>query len=206
MPGPHLLELPPQSGVAFTLAKGLSLMVVTLDGAQVADIAAYSAADVRERFSPGRTIDYAESISLTTGSILYSNRSTPMLEITRDDVGKHDCLLSPCSERMFELLRGQRQHPSCHANLSAALAQYGIGPDDVQSTFNAFMNVNLDSSGRLTIAPPLAKHDQCIVLKAQCDVVIGLAACSSEASNGGICKRIGYVVSASQEGDPSVPS
>ena len=65
-----------------------------------------------EWLSSGRTIDYANTIYLTTGNILYSNRSRPMWTIVEDTVGRHDFLLTPCSLEMFRILYQDQRTPS----------------------------------------------------------------------------------------------
>jgi uncharacterized protein len=70
-------KIEPRSGVAFELAAGAQLKVIDPQGQQVADLLAINKADVREILSSGRTIDYAETLFLTTGNVLYSNRSRP---------------------------------------------------------------------------------------------------------------------------------
>src|SRR5688500_16213549 len=90
--------IPPRSGVAFELEAGDELTVIDPEGGQVADLLAVSREDIREMISSGRTLDYAERIYLTTHDKLYSNRSNVMLEIVEDTVGRHDFLLTPCSE------------------------------------------------------------------------------------------------------------
>jgi hypothetical protein len=58
------------------------------------------------------------SIYLTTGHVLFSNRSRPLLTITADTVGRHDFLFTPCSPEMFRVLyRVNGHHPSCFENL-----------------------------------------------------------------------------------------
>ncbi|MFZ8281189.1 DUF1989 domain-containing protein, partial [Staphylococcus aureus] len=84
------IEIPERSGTAFRLAKGDTLTVIDPRGRQVADLLAFNASDLDEVISSGRTLDYAETIYLTTGHTLYSNRSQPMLEIVADTVGRHD--------------------------------------------------------------------------------------------------------------------
>ncbi|MBC5824827.1 MAG: urea carboxylase-associated family protein [Candidatus Eremiobacteraeota bacterium] len=187
-----LTRISAQSGCAFTLAAGQRLDIVDPQGRQVADLAIFARADVRERFSAGRTLDYNEKLYLSVGDVLYSNRSSQLLEIEIDEVGRHDYLLSPCSRRMFELLRDQAGHPSCHANLSAALGPFGIDQDDVDSAFNVFMNVAVSLDGTIAIRPPLSKAGDRIGLRALTDVVIGLTACSSEQTNAGSCKPVDY--------------
>src|SRR5438270_11160879 len=98
----------PQTGTAFELRKGQSLRVVDLEGEQVADFIAFAREDKSEWLSSGRSIDYANSIYLTTGNILYSNRSRRMLTIVADDVGRHDFLLTPCSPETFEIIYGRK--------------------------------------------------------------------------------------------------
>ena len=135
--------LKPQTGCAFTVDAGDALEVVSPISEQVADLAFFVRADPRDYFSPGRTLDYNQTVCLTVGAILYSHRSTALVKIEHDDCGRHDYLLAPCSSRMFQILRKIDAHPSCHGNLVAVLTTYGIGADDVQGTFNAFMNVNV---------------------------------------------------------------
>ncbi|HCS17096.1 MAG TPA: urea carboxylase-associated protein, partial [Erythrobacter sp.] len=84
------------------MAKGASLTVIDPEGSQVSDLLAYNAQDVREAISNGRTFDYEETLHLSTGNRLWSNRSNPMLSIVEDTVRRHDFLLTPCSTATFE--------------------------------------------------------------------------------------------------------
>jgi uncharacterized protein YcgI (DUF1989 family) len=95
------IRIPERSGTAFNLRAGDLLTVIDPRGEQVADLLAFNAADTDEVISSGRTLDYAEKIYLTAGDTLYSNRSTPLLDIVEDTVGRHDFLLTPCSADTF---------------------------------------------------------------------------------------------------------
>ncbi|MFC6616930.1 urea carboxylase-associated family protein [Deinococcus radiophilus] len=97
-------RIPPQSGSGFSLQKGDVLVVIDPQGEQVSDLMAFAADNKEEWLSSGRTFDYNETIYLTTGHVLYSNRSRPMFTLLRDDVGRHDFLLTPCSTETFEIL------------------------------------------------------------------------------------------------------
>ncbi|WP_127145225.1 DUF1989 domain-containing protein [Pelagibacterium montanilacus] len=188
--------IPPRSGVAFELGKGQTLSVIDPEGGQVADLLAISRADTREMISSGRTLDYAETIYLTTGNRLYSNRSNVMLDIVADSVGRHDFLLTPCSEATFRLCYDHEPpHPGCHGNLHKALMPYGIGEDAIPIAFNCFMNVPIEgASGKFKVLPPLSKPGDSIHFKAAMDLIIGLTACSAPASNGGSFKPIHYLI------------
>jgi uncharacterized protein YcgI (DUF1989 family) len=188
-------RIEPQSGTAFRLAKDQLLSVTDLEGEQVADLVAFNAGDVCEHLSGGRSIDYASTIYLSTGHILYSNRSNPMLTITRDDVGRHDFLLPPCSAEMFQIIYHQSDyHPSCFENLVYHLKPFGIGPDSIPTTFNIFMNVMIQPDGRLKIEPPRSRAGQMITFRSEMDLIVGLTACSAELSNNGRFKPIGFSI------------
>ena len=80
-----------------------------------------------EWLSSGRSIDYANTIYLTTGHVLYSNNSRPMLTIGEDKVGRHDFLLTPCSPETFQIIYDNHEyHPSCFENLWRNLEPFGI--------------------------------------------------------------------------------
>lgn len=187
-----LIQIEPQRGTAIELDPSNALEIVDIEGLQVADLAVIRASDSHESFSPGRTLDYNELIYISTGDTLYSNRSTPLMRIEHDDVRRHDYLLAPCSGRMFELLRGVYNHPSCLSNLTEALAPYGIAGNDLHGTLNVFMNVEIGDRGRIAVHSPISKAGDRIVLRALTKVVVGLTACSSEHTNAGRCKPIGY--------------
>ena len=189
------IRVSPRSGAAFALAKGQRLTVIDPEGSQVADLLAFAAADVREVISNGRTFDYEETIALTTGNRLWSNRSRVLLTIVEDTVGSHDFLLTPCSEDTFRHFYPDKPlHRGCFGNLAEALAPYGIEPDAIPVAFNCFMNVPVDDMGRVSVLPPRSQAGDRLVLEAAEDLIIGLTACSAYASNGGSFRPIDYAI------------
>lgn len=189
-------EISPRTGTAFGLVAGQILRVIDPRGVQVSDLLAFAADDVREVISAGRTFDYEETIRLTTGNVLWSNRSNPMLEIIEDTVGRHDFLLTPCSEATFRhFYPTEPVHRGCFGNLAEALAPYGVEPDAIPVAFNIFMNVPVDGkTGKIEVLPPISRAGDYVRLRAQRDLIIGLTACSAGASNGGSFKPIHYVI------------
>ena len=192
---PH--RIAPRSGVAFEVPKGAVIVVTDPTGEQVADLLAFNAHDVREVISSGRTLDYANTIYLTTGHKLYSNRSNVLLEIVEDDVGRHDFLLTPCSKDTFRIIYGDTDpHRGCFGNLAAALAPWGIEADAIPTAFNCFMNVAVNGeTGELSVDPPRSKAGDRIAFTARMDLIIGLTACSALQSNNGSFKPIEYELS-----------
>ena len=177
-------HLEPQTGVGFHLERGQVLRVIDPHGEQVSDVVAFARADPAEWLSSGRSIDYNNTIYLTTGHVLYSNRSRAMFTILEDKVGRHDFLLAPCSPEMFRILYGyEGHHPSCFENLATSLVQFGIAADAIPTTFNIFMNVDVAPSGQLSIGPPPSRAGDFVELRAEMDLIVGATACSAEKSN-----------------------
>ena len=178
-------HLEPQTGMGLRLERGQILRVIDPEGEQVSDVVAFASEDPSERLSSGRSIDYNNTIYLTTDHVLYSNRSNPMFTILEDRVGRHDFLLTPCSPETFEILYENHQgyHPSCFENLAKNLERFGIAEDDIPTTFNAFMNVDVLPSGELQIGPPLSKPGDFMDLRTEMDLIVGVTACSAEMSN-----------------------
>ena len=196
-----LVTIQPQSGTAFELTRGQLLHVIDPQGEQVADLVAFNRDYPREWLSSGRSIDYSNTIYLTKGHILYSNRSNPMFTMVADDVGRHDFLLTPCSRETFKIIHGdESDHPSCFANLSKQLEPFGIKPDDIPTTLNIFMNVEISSKGTLAILPPRSRAGDSVTLRAEMDMIVGLTACSAELSNNYRFKPIRYEICNESEG------
>ena len=116
--------------------------------------------------------------------------------MVEDTVGRHDFLLTPCSEDTFRIIYGHlHPHRGCFGNLVEALAPYGIEPDQIPICFNIFMNVAVDgSTGKIDVLPPKSKAGDYIVIEAQMDLIVGITACSAEKSNNYAFKPIGYKI------------
>ena len=183
-----------RTGTAFELKRGQRLTVCDPMGEQVSDLVAFGLHDRDEVISNGRTFDYQDTIYLTTGHRLYSNRSNIMLHIEQDDVGRHDFLLTPCSKDTFRILYNDDDpHRGSFGNLAAALDDYDIGADRIPCAFNIFMNVPVDGdTGRFSVQPPLSKVGDTITFRAEMDLIIGMTACSAPTSNNGTMTPIDY--------------
>jgi uncharacterized protein len=188
-------RIPPQSGAAFKLRRGEVLRITDPFGEQVADLFAFKDGDSACSLSSGRSIDYASKIYLTTGDVLYSNDSRRMFTIGTDMVGRHDFLLTPCSQEMFEILYHHHgHHPSCFENLYRSLAEFGIKPEQIGTTFNVFMNVGVDTNGTVRVDTPKSKPGDYLELRADMNMICALTSCSAEKSNNGRFKPIDYEI------------
>lgn len=190
-----IYKIKKQSGAAFKLKKGQKLKVIDPEGQQVSDMVVFHAEDPREKISSGKTLDFEESILITKGNFLWSNRSRKMMKILEDTNGRNDFLLAPCSPETFQIMyNNPKYHPSCFENLHTSLAPFGIAPDDLPTAFNIFMNVQFQPDGKLSVEPPLSSAGDFVLFEAEMDLIVGLTACSAEDSNGGSFKPIHYEI------------
>jgi uncharacterized protein len=180
--------VPAALAAGLRLTRGQHVRVIDPEGGQSGDLVAFSQ-DGRQRLSNGRTFDYGGKIYVSTGDVLWSDRSNPMLTIVTDEVGRHDLLYSACSPEMYLIQYGLRGHPNCTDNLSSALRELGIEPDPLPTPLNLFVNVEVVADGRLEFRPPRSRAGDSIVLRAEMDLAIALSSCPASTCNGGAPPR-----------------
>ena len=190
------VRIPPCSAQTVELDTGDVLVIIDPEGQQVSDLVAFGRPDRGEHLSSGRSLDYASRLWLTTGDVLYSNRSRPMFTIMEDTCGRHDFTLTPCSKDTFRIIYGENEgRPGCEGNLAAALAPYDIGVDRIPIAFNVFMHVAVDATtGEFRVLPPLSKAGDFIRLRTEMPLVVAMTACSAGQSNNFRFKPIDFQV------------
>ena len=178
------LRIDPQTGAAFTIMGGQSLRIIDVEGEQVADLFCFGKDDIEEYLSSGHTTDYNGKLFLSTGDILYSNRSNIMFTIVSDQVGRHVMLYAPCSQEMFEKSYAVTEpHPNCLDNLAVNLKNYGIQASRITIPLNIFMNIEISSAGEISIQSPMSKPGDYLELRAEMDMIVAVTACSAGACN-----------------------
>lgn len=185
----HQQMIPAGQGVGLRLKRGERLRIIDPHGGQSGDLLAFSL-DGRERQSNGRTFDYGGKLYVSTGDVLWSDRSNPMLRIVADDVGRHDMLYAPCSLEMYRIQYGVTgYHPNCHDNLLNALRELGVNAEPVPNALNFFMNVEIAPDGRLVFAPPRSRAGDSMTVRAEMDLAIAVTSCPASTCNGGASPR-----------------
>jgi uncharacterized protein len=181
--------VPAAGGAGVRLTRGQCLRVIDPEGGQTGDLMAFSQ-NGRERLSNGRTFDYGGKIYVSTGDVLWSDRSNPMLTIVTDEVGRHDFLYSACSIEMYRIQYGVTgYHPNCTDNLCSALRELGVEPEPLPSPLNLFMHVDVATDGQLVFAPPRSRAGDSLVLRAEMDLAIAVSSCPASTCNGGAPAR-----------------
>ncbi|MBL8385301.1 MAG: urea carboxylase-associated family protein, partial [Burkholderiales bacterium] len=134
--------VPGKRGLAVELQPGQHLRVVDLEGRQVVDMALFNLANLREKLStsysrtryPARADgQYIPRDRLGAGDTLMSTLCRPMMTIiaeTAPEKGVHDCHNRMCNRYLYEVQLGLGPQDGCHEIISAAVAPWGLLPED----------------------------------------------------------------------------
>ena len=151
--GPKRLDLTlqPGSGRALPVSQGEVLRVTQVeDGGQCVDRNAFNLHDHKEHMEVG-AIRSTTGFRPKKGDILFSNppRYRPMLGIlAMPSTCVTDILGRACHATLFEARNGFDVHTNCQDTIAECIAEYGLTPDDVHSSFNRWMYTEWDSAGR----------------------------------------------------------
>lgn len=185
--------VPARTGKAFVVKKGQHIRVMEVEGGQIGDFVAFNAQNLRERFSQARTKANQGKIRITAGDKLYSKSNTVLLTIVEDTYGIHDLQYGMCSRWIFESpdyrgfastleVGGPLGRPSwgCWENLTEALKEWKIPPEDIPDPLNLFQTVEIDvKTGRMGIVPGRSKPGDFVDFRAEIDCLTALSACPS---------------------------
>ncbi|NLP36802.1 MAG: urea carboxylase-associated family protein [Firmicutes bacterium] len=181
------------SGQSIEVRKNEKITIIDLEGAQVVDFFAESQHNPLEFLSTGVTIDCNQSLKLKAGDTIFTNLYNPMFKLILDDVGTHDLLHPCCRPEMFDFFyQNGKGHPNCLENINSSLnKQYPI-----IHPVNLFMHTKINTDGSISVEQPLSKPGDKVVLRAEMDVRLGVAACSVSESkcNGGKCTPIKIII------------
>jgi len=183
----------PCGGLKIDVKKGQRVEITDIEGGQVVDFFAEMTGDSGEFVSPGVTVDCNESLKLHAGDLIYSNKYTPMFKIIYDDVKEHDLLHPCCRPEMYDFFYNNGEiHPNCFDNINNALGT----AHPIIHPVNLFMHTAINADGSIEVRKPLSKPNDKIVLEAQADVSLGIAACSVSESlcNSGRCTAVKVAV------------
>ncbi len=163
--------IPPGQYWGRVLARGQVLRIVDLEGKQAVDFLCYNAANPEERYNAADTMKYAKTIFLTKGHGIYSDMGRRLLTIVEDTCGRHDTIGGCCSAESNEVRYGVKNTPSCRGSFRRALADFGLGPKDIVTNLNFFMNVPVEADGTMGIVDGLSKPGDYVDLRAEMDVL-----------------------------------
>lgn len=187
----------PMSALSIKVKKNSLIEIIDIEGQQVVDFFALNTNNQNEFLSAGVTIDCNESLKVHSGSIIYTNLYNKMFTIIEDDVCEHDLLHPCCRPEMFDFFYNNGAgHLNCLDNINNAFSELSFNKRTEITPFNIFMYTKIMPDGKISVETPLSKPGDKIVLKAEIDVVLGIASCSVSESkcNGGKSRPIKVII------------
>lgn len=170
------IHIPKGTAHAVTLRQGQTLRIINVEGKQVADFIAFNADDLTEFTSPIHTLVSIGSLFPKLGDTLRSNRRRPIVEIVKDDTGKHDMLIAACDPWRYEYDFNVKGHRSCADNYLEVLAPWRIERHQLPHVFDFFQNMSYPD-GKVTFGESLAKPGDTLELRALMNLVAAVSAC-----------------------------
>ena len=174
------IHVPPAHGRAFEAKAGQYVTVINLQGKQVGDLIAFNAGDMEEKLGANPTFVHLMRFVLKMGDQVVTNRRNPMLEIVRDDYGKHDLLIAACDPYRYEIYFDAKGHRNCSDNLLEAMRPWGLKRHELPQPINLFQNMRYGEDGSLEFCECSAKQGDRIVFRALMDIVGALSACAMD--------------------------
>lgn len=184
------IVVPYNTGWAGELRKG---QLVRITATTTVDFVCFNRHNLRERFDQARTKVYNMKIFISTGDKLMGRANQHMMTIVHDGYkeGTHDLQKGMCSAYRFQLAKQEGRlreyYPrqideipdhGCWENLSAALAPYGIAPEDIPSPFNLNQTMKIDGvTGKMEHTQIRPRPGTYVDLRAEMDLLIALSAC-----------------------------
>lgn len=178
MSRPQSIVVPGYEGRAARVPAGASLTITDLEGTQIGDLFVL-AADPAEYLSPAITRLVNFTPFPRPGESFYSNRRRALLTLVADaSPGLHDMSFAPCDREIYRALGAGDDHPNCRDNFFRALAALGVTATTVPDPVNLFQNTPVDAAGAYVIGVTRTRPGDHVLLRAECDLIVVLTACS----------------------------
>ncbi|WP_062461324.1 urea amidolyase associated protein UAAP2 [Demequina soli] len=172
-------EIAPREGWSLVVRAGRVLTLVDVGGNQSGDCLIYDAADRDVRYSVQATLAAQRNAYLVDGAVLRDQEGHPLMTIVGNEVDRQDTIGGACSKESNTLRYGHHTlfHHACRENFLLEGARHGLGPRDLVSNINWFMNVPVEPDGTLGIVDGMSGPGRRVALRAERDVLVVLSNC-----------------------------
>jgi uncharacterized protein YcgI (DUF1989 family) len=187
------VQVPGNTGAGFEVLAGQTF---TIRGTNIVDLVAFDLHDFSHRFDQARTKANQNTIYVSTGNYLISQRNREMLQIVEDEFeGHHDLQYGMCNPDRWrwaleqgiasrtyswdwDVTADDFPDHGCFENVMQGLEGYPIRARDVPAPFNIFQHMDLDAeTGALRHTRVRPKHPARVSLLAVIDCLISISVC-----------------------------
>ncbi|WP_440713795.1 urea amidolyase associated protein UAAP2 [Gordonia sp. FQ] len=172
-------EIAPRASWSGVVTTGQVFTLVDVGGNQSGDCLIFAAADTSERYSVPDTLAWQGNAYVDTGTVLRSNLGEPLMTVVGNEIDRQDTIGGACSKESNTLRYGHHtayQH-ACRENFLYEGAKWGLGPRDLVSNLNWFMNVPVEADGSLGIVDGMSAPGRRVACRAEKDVIVVISNC-----------------------------
>ncbi len=172
--------VPGAHGATAHVAEGQYVSVIDLHGSQVVDFIAFADGNTDEFLSVTHAQVHLKRFLVGLGDVLVSNERRPLLEIVRDDCGRHDMHYAMCDPERYRNYFGVTEpHRSCMQNFLEAFEAAGVRlkRSQLPNPVNLNQSVATNEKGELELLPSLSKPGSHVVFRALTPLHVGVSAC-----------------------------
>jgi urea carboxylase-associated protein 1 len=169
----------PRAAWSAVVAAGDTLTIVDVGGNQSADCLIFDAADRTERYDAQETICRQRNAYVRTGTVLRSDTGGALMTVVGNEVDRQDTIGGACGKESNTLRYGHHTHADhgCRENFLREGARHGLGPRDLVSNLNWFMNVPVEADGTLGIVDGISGPGKRVAIRAERDVLVVVSNC-----------------------------
>lgn len=169
----------------YEVRKGETIQIIDVQGRECTDFQALDVAALDRGVE--RPLDMTVTHSMMAAAYpnpgLYSkyfdSDFTPLIEVIRDTVGRHDTFGLACTARSYED-QGYFGHPNCSDNFSAALEAWGIAPRRGWPAINLNYNTRVDDANAIVADESWSRPGDYQLFQALEDLVCVSSACPDD--------------------------
>lgn len=171
--------IPANKPWSYVVEKGQILRIIDLEGQQAVDTLFYNALDTSERYSAQDTILTQGGPYVTTGTRLISNEGNVLGVVVGDSCGRHDTSAGACSCEANTARFGHhtRYMHACRENFLIEVAKHDMTKRDIVPNINFFMNVPIETDGRLAIVDGVSNPGDHVDILAAMDMLVVISNC-----------------------------
>lgn len=179
------LRIAAATAAAFRVNAGDYIQIIDVDGKQCSDFLAFDAAALAEgkEFGLDPTVTRTLMGTANPGPGLHSKYfdacMTPLVEIVRDTVGRHDAFLLACSAKYYDDM-GYPGHDNCTDNFNRALKPFGVEPKAGWPAINFFYNTFVQADDTIAMDEPWSRPGDYVLLRALTDLVCASSSCADD--------------------------
>lgn len=163
------------------LKRGEVIRIALDDGLSSVALVAWNGADTSERLNLPDTVKLQWTTALGKGRVLFSDMGRVMFSVVEDSSGgAHDVLMggsTAASNAVKYAAANDRRLRNTRDNLILVAGKLGLDRRDIPAALSLFAPVRVDEEGRFGWREELRRAGDYVELRAEMDLLIGLANC-----------------------------